>query len=337
MSARATLTPLGAVLLSVLATGALAEPIALSNASPLARLAGPPVAQPARLTRRGDTALSLLVAVASHSASSMRGDEQLLLDGETWETTVIVRRGLANGLELGLELPLIVHENGVFDPAIDAYHDLTGLPGGERDAMATNQLGYLYRTADGRRFRLDNPASGLGDLSVYAALPLLAGDHPQAPALSLRGGVRLPTGDDDRWLGNGAFGLSLALAGTRSFRLLGYDGDLYARVGLLAPAVAGGAVLDDVQETLAGYATVAMRWHRWRRLSLSLQFDSNTALWDSAISDVGKAPLQVLVGGEWRPGRAPSGKSVVAFGFAEDLAIDRSPDIAFFVNWRRRY
>ncbi len=318
---------------------ALAGPIALPNSSPLARIAGPNGAQPARLAEAGETQASFLVAVSSHSVSDIEDDELLILDGETWEATLSLRRSLARGLELGLEVPFIVHENGFLDPAIDWYHDLTGLPDGERDGQPDNQLAFLYRSSaasGGETVRLDNPAAGIGDVTLYAAWPLLRGNTPDAPAAALRAGLRLPTGDSNDLLGNGATGFSLSLSGSRPFTLGGYPGELYGRAGLLAPAIAGSGVLDDVQEDVAALLTMAATWHRWQRLSLTLQLDSNSPLWDSSVGDLGGVPLQLVVAGEWHRKTRGDGNAIV-FGFAEDLAIDRSPDIVFFLNWQQRY
>ncbi|MEL7450923.1 MAG: DUF3187 family protein [Pseudomonadota bacterium] len=329
----------GLLALYLCALPALAAPIALPNSSPLARIAGPNGAQPARLAEAGTTQASFLVTVSSHSASDIEGDELFMLDGETWEATFSLRRSLASGLELGLELPFIVHENGILDSAIDWYHDLTGLPGGERDGQPTNQLAFLYRASaesGGETARLDNPAAGIGDVTLYAAWPLLSGAAADAPSAALRVGLRLPTGDSDDLLGNGAAGLSLALSGSRPFSLGGYPGELYGRAGVLAPAIAGSGVLDNVQEDVAGFITMAATWHRWQRLSLTLQLDSNSPLWDSNVGDLGGVPLQLVVAGEWHRKTRGDGNAIV-FGFAEDLAIDRSPDIVFFFNWQQRY
>src|SRR5690606_36711428 len=94
----------------------------------------------------GQTGLALQQEVASIYAVQSRNQEQLILDGEVWRTSLTLDYGISQNWLLSINLPFIQHKAGHLDGLIDDWHDWFSLPDGGRNKRPQNAFLYDYRS-----------------------------------------------------------------------------------------------------------------------------------------------------------------------------------------------
>lgn len=124
-------------------------------------------------------------------------------DYEEMRATLDYTMGMPDG-ELSIELPISYRGRGVMDDLIDAWHEVFGLQRGIRANYPAQGYRYVIATRDGLVYNGESDTLGIGDLAVTYKHPLWQ-DCDGEDAFSLRGSVKLPTGDPDKALGSGNF------------------------------------------------------------------------------------------------------------------------------------
>nr|WP_320132933.1 DUF3187 family protein [uncultured Holophaga sp.] len=290
------------------------------NQGPLAVLYGVPTPGALGVLAPGRSEGSVRLDWSNSYALDSNGGDDLELDGETLRATLAWRRGLAPGLEVGLELPVSGSGGGVMDGFIEGYHRVFGLPG--KDRALRPQRAYRVRYAKGGQALLDRSqgSTGLGDLCLNAGW--------QVSGLTLRGSLKLPTGDPDRLLGSGSTDLALWLVGgAASGRwAFAWSG------GLLA--MSRGELLPEQQRRLAGFGSLALGWAASSRLALRAQLDGQTPLYgDSELRELRLPAVQLTLGGSWTLGH----QRVLDLGLSEDLVVNTSPDVVVHAAYRQGF
>jgi hypothetical protein len=170
----------------------------------------------------------ILEGVAAGSAS----DTAYYLDGETLRAVLEGRLGVHDRLEIGLEVPLLLHTGGFLDSPIDSYHAWFGFPDGGRNAFARDQYVVGYTDAGRTVFLEDSPPGvRLGDLVVSGRAGLLRGRTGRS-ALAASFAAKLPTGSIERFDGSGHADFALGLqASWRLDRATVHAGGGYSRLG----------------------------------------------------------------------------------------------------------
>lgn len=223
----------------------------------------------------GRTRLSLELAWGSdfgwQSAASPPEPADFLVDGEHRTLSLDVRRGLTATLMAGLRLPLRWRGGGLMDGIIDAFHDITGLPGGARPLFPADQLRVEGTDTRQRPVRWQGGAgTGVGNaelLGHWAFRPAAPGRW--AGALVLR--AALPTA-------TGSFAGTGAAAGAQlvSARSLHRTIDLYAGAG---GTVHPRRVVAGIEyPPLRGHGFLTLEWRPARRWSLVAEADASTRL-----------------------------------------------------------
>lgn len=163
---------------------------------------------------------ALLTAEAAVSnfieRTPITGGWELDLDLELWRIAFAARFAPVQGLDVGVELPLLRFDAGFLDGVVDGWHDALGVPGGRRDSLPSDRFSYRVAPALVPRMDLDPVPIGLGDATVDLRLRLLDGGELAAgprPTLALQVASKLPTGSPQAGLGSGApdFGAWLLL------------------------------------------------------------------------------------------------------------------------------
>ena len=312
-------------LLLAASTGAGADPLYVRNLAPVAGLIGFPVLRNARVLEPGSVVLELNSSVANTQTSGNNGEEIVLLDGETWRLAPRLRYGFAGGWEVEAELPWLRHSGGELDQLIEDWHELWGLPDGERDEMPRDRLFFGY-AGPGAEFAHTGTAAGLGDASLNLVREIW--QNSQA-VLSVRGTVKFASGDEDEWLGSGSedyslgLGFSAAAAAQSDWLWHGQLG--YTRAGKIT-------ALGDIQERNLWFAGLGMEWRAWETLHLKLQIDSHAAPADSSLEQIGDTAVQLSAGVTW----TPASRWELDFSFSEDIALDTAADIVFQFGLRYR-
>jgi len=257
--------------------------------------------------------------------------EALELDGETLRLTLVLRYGLPNRMEIGLDIPHVSHDGGVTDGFIDAFHDVTGFP------IAPNpkekyRMVYSYSRERVSQVDIREPTSGVGDLLLSFGYQL-AGEETEAPrAIAVRAGLKLPTGDAGTLRGSGSTDFSLRLAATDAATLSGRNITLYGEAGALW--MGKGEVLEKQQRSFAGFGTVGLGWSPFPWFALKVQVETHSAFYRDSITDVLTSPvLQVVGGGTF----ALPWEITLDVGISENIFKETSPDVTFHFALRKRF
>lgn len=198
-------------------------------------------------------------------------DRRFLVDGESRTLDLTVARGVADGVDLAVRVPLRWRGGGVLDGLIDAWHGLVGLPDGDRGLFQRNAFRAEGRTARGARFSWSAASGcGLGGLEVGARLRLKHGDR-DSWSVALVPRLILPTATGP-FEGNG---LAIAAQAVGAKRLAG---PLDLTVGAGATAGGSRSVRGVGYARARSHGFVALEWRPGRRWSLVGETSAATRL-----------------------------------------------------------
>lgn len=309
---------------AAVATDYLLQPFAIRNLNPFVGIYDIPAMQAPVTLPAGASAINLTLDASSHFTDNSSESESIQLDGETYRLAFRYTRGLRSNWEAGAEIPLIKHTGGILDGLINRWHDTFGLPTLGRDRVADNLLNFAY-ARDGRvAVDVGSSATGLGDILLFAGKSL---GQDRAYHLTIRGQLKLPTGDAKRLTGSGGTDISLSAAFSRAWG----DGWLWmARLG--GAHIGSGEVLPELQRHWVGFGSLYLGWRPFRWLALKLQLDAQTPIYhDSDFHQLTDPASQLTLGGSVRLGAS----SFIDFGVTEDeINPDVSPDVSFQLRWR---
>ncbi|MFC1524508.1 DUF3187 family protein, partial [Thermodesulfobacteriota bacterium] len=157
-----------------LATAGNSTPFYSRNQNPFVQIYGIPAVESAAITPPGKLEARLIMNIANNLSLSSTPREQIILDGESYRTTCVLRYGLPRRIELGIDIPFISHSRGVFDHFIEDWHDFFNLPQGNRLTREKRILHYQY-VKDGKILSDTNKSSeGLGDILLSGGMALLS-------------------------------------------------------------------------------------------------------------------------------------------------------------------
>ena len=291
-----------------------ADAIPLRNHNPFLQIYGLPVFQTAAL----GSDISLSYDIANDADDKLLPDETLIIDSESQVVNLAIRRRVGERLELRLDVPWVRHSGGFLDGTIKDWHNVLGLSNSARE-IANDQFELLYERDGTTYFNLSSPTSGVGDVRLSAAFAW--------PAVTLRAGVKVPTGDPASLTGSGATDLSVGAHFDRRTTLLQQALDYSGFVGVLA--LGDGDVLPEFQRSVVPYGGLALRWQATERLALTTQWYLQGPYFDIDIDEIGGTTLQLGVGADYRLER-----SVLRLAIAEDIAGAAAPDFALHLSIR---
>ncbi len=304
-------------------------PLFVKNQNPFIRVFGLPAAESGRIVATGDMVGRLVVDVANNMVMSDAGNEKIVLDGESVISTVVMRYGLREGFEVGLDLPYVSHEKGSLDSFIEDWHDFFYLPDGQRQDRPGKVLEYRYER-DGRLLHLEEKHSqGLGDVQLSIAKPIMNRQLKEGQYLAWRATMKLPTGESEDLHGSGGFDFSLRLCGEDNASLSFLGLDYWAVAGLLY--MGKGDVLPGYQRDFAVFGTMGLGWQLFNWLDLKMQVDAHTALFYSDLTELGVGAVILSTGGTMHlPADYHLDLNVV-----EDVAVNTAPDVVFHLAVRK--
>ena len=266
--------------------GTVATPLRMVNLNPFQLVHGVPGSFGTRVTTPQETEAILSLDIASHLLAAEAGVERVLLDGETYRLGLSIRKGFAERWEYFVDVSSVAHRSGLFDGFIENWHNVFGLPQGNRDRAPRDRLVLFYADEASTHIDIRQNTASLGDTSIGIgyALPAatLAND-----GLAFRASLKLPTGNDNSLAGSGSFSGSLwaetsgVLPGADEARAWLYA----ATLGVLAAQTPQG--LPELGNRVMTFARFGITWRLFDRLTLTTQIDVHT----SPYSDATVAPL----------------------------------------------
>lgn len=184
---------------------------------------------------------------------------------ETLRSGLFLRYGATDRLELGLEVPVLYRYQGFLNGAINATEQATAGLAPARAALKNTNFVFNV-TRNGQTIMSGGPgAMGLGDTTLMSKYQLLS-EGAATPAVSLRGAVKLPTGNQSAFFGSGSpdFGLGLAVEKLVAGRWM-----LYGNVTGVVPT--GTIAGLGLRPTVSGLAAIEYLWSE--NLSITAHFD----------------------------------------------------------------
>lgn len=318
----------GSILLSI---GCHADqPFSTSNRNPFVQVYGLPAAQGAKLNQAGQLSTDLHYEVANSFSQDTKSNEAIFIDGETQRTNIRFRYGIAEGAEIGIDIPYLQHDGGSLDGFIDDWHDFWSLPDGNRPSFAQDQLQYSYQSTyqntDSTLANVSQASQGIGDVTISGAYALT--DDP-AKQWSLRASVKLPVGDADELLGSESTDIALALHLSDESLMQNRSVNLHASFGVLW--MDEGEVLNSLRNDWVVFGSTTLAWQYSPAINLKLQLDAHSAFYDSALTELGDNAMQLSLGGTISLGR----QWMLDAAVIEDIAVDTSPDVVFQIGLKK--
>lgn len=307
------------------------SPFYVQDLNPFVQIHGLPPPQSAELVPPGRTEAGVYLNIANNSVTGSAGLEAIVLDGETYRLSLNMRRGVGRRTELGVTIPYVVHDGGVFDAFVENWHDLFGLSNSRRASRPRNALEISYAVGGSDVVRISDRQAGLGDVVVYGSLGLSGLEKDATRTVSLRTGLKLPTGDAAALLGSKGIDAFLLLAAADDEILSRWRMAVYGRMGVLM--LGDGEVLASRVRDAVAFGGLAAEWRGWQRLRLKAQLDAHSRFYDSALDQLGLSAVQLTVGGSLRLGPDLN----FDLGVVENLRTDPTPDVIFSLGLRGRF
>ena len=309
-------------------------PFTTQDQAPLVRILGLPVPRSGVLLEPGDASAEVRFEATSNFVQEQIGTETLILDGETWETTMRLARGttwFGRSVQWSVEIPWVVHSHGVLDSTIDNFHDAFRFPDGGRNAVPEDRFVYYYRRDGDTRLLLTSRQDGFGDLRVSVATPLIPARHA-GEATALNAELKVPTGNEDALIGGGSWDLSSWVAATRRIEAGGYPMMVNANLGLMVGERAG--LLGDIRNPLIAFAQAGISSRVWEKLELGVDLRAHTAAYrDTSMRALGSSALSLAFGGAVAIGS----RGRFELALVEDLDGLASPDITFHMAFSGQF
>ncbi len=89
-----------------------------------------------------------------------------------------------------------------------------------------------------------------------------------------------------------------------------------------------GQVLDDQRKDWVAIGSLTFSWLATQNFSLKLQLDAHTAFYDSALTELGRNSVQLVLGGAVRPGK----NWTLDLAVGEDIVVDTASDVVFHIG-----
>jgi hypothetical protein len=327
------LTALAGMLISAVSAGPEGQgsPIYIANQNPFVQIFGLPKAEPGWITPKGRLDAAFLYFVSNNAIQDDASNgESIIWDGETAQYDFRFRYGLADWLELGVDIPFIEHSGGWLDSVIRSYHKAMGFPNDRQEQFEKDQINFQLDENGNVLYSMTEEESGLGDVRLTAAVPLLSKSIRSERYLALRSVLKLPTGDADYLLGSGGTDVSLGLSYSDFALLSGINMVFSSYLG--AVYLGEAELLGEKQQDVAGYGGASLAWLVLNWLELKLQLDLHSAFYDTELKQLGSS-VQLLGGGTVHlPGEVQ-----LDFGISEQIVTDATPDVGFYLFVRRLF
>ncbi len=271
----------------------------------------------AYLLSAGQNRLGYRLDMANSFFVKQSGTGLVQIDLEGLRHTFNYRRGINDRIELGVFLPLQSNTSGFLDGTIQNWHDMFGLPTGDRTNFAKNQFAYVVAVDNSFRINGESDQFGLGDI-VFTGKYFIRPEDGVYPALSARAGIKIPTGDSGSQLGSGGFDFGIGLLAQKTFgRFILYGQTDYV--------FTGGSDFNLENHDLWKWS-IASEYQANRKHSWILQLQKVTNPFYTSVDDIDVDTVEMAIGWKRYIGR----NIIWEGGFSEDVVVDSGPDFAIF-------
>ncbi|HEU4419076.1 MAG TPA: DUF3187 family protein [Planctomycetota bacterium] len=257
------------------------------------------------------------------SGSDADGDSWIM-DGEYLRVGTTLGLGLGAGFDLQAEVPVAHTTGGFLDSAVIDYHDAFGLPGQSRKMTARNAYSITASKDGAVAWSVDRSDIELMDIPLQLSWQMRPPGEGRL-GVAWRGGIELPTGNDEHGFGNGEvdYGLGVVL----DYRFAGIGCYAHAQHTFAGtPDQSKGAGLEFADVTSLGLAS---ELPLSAALNAFVQFEWETStLREIDLHEVTRDQLLLWVGGRLRVAEHWG----IEFGIGEDLQGLVSPDFTLWLG-----
>ncbi len=299
-------------------------PLAVRNQHPaqLTVLSLDPVG--AQTLAPGQAQLRLDAAYTSLFLQQSNGGNVWGMDGEVLRTGLKTRIGLLPQLELQVELAGVHSGGGFLDDFVESWHDSFNLSNQGRELFPQDQFAVQADFQGKTAYQQNATGFEVMDLPIGLNYNLLPFSQDNPFALTLRGAIELPTGDQGRGFGNGGLDAAVGLVG--EFREGPYAMQMHLQHSFVrTPQLARQAGLSYQDVSGVG---LSMQASVSQCTTLLAQVELSTSvLRDIPLQGLEKEQLLLWLG--LRQILAP--KLAMELAFGEDLSTDAPPDFTAYL------
>ncbi|MFL6576817.1 MAG: DUF3187 family protein [Povalibacter sp.] len=306
--------------LALVCSPAFAGPFPTRDQNPLLAGYGLPMPMQSRLPSADTWQWNADFNWASTALLQNSSRESLMVDAETRELRLALGRSFGERWSLQLQVPYRYTGGGSLDSFIDSWHDFFNLPEGIRPELPHDQFRIAYERDDALVVDARSSGEGIGDITAAMGYQWIASTDTSLAGWLL---LDLPTGDADKFTGNGATDVSIALAGEHQFA---NRWSVFAQAAVTY--LGQGDRFGDEQQNLVWSGLVGGGVDVWRGLELKAQIDAHSATLKNTELDYLGDALILTVGGAWQ---FQSGVTL-NLGVSEDIAVETSPDVVFVIG-----
>ncbi len=219
----------------------------------------------AEVLKKGQLDVRVELAETSTIFNERTASAHAVMKFEQLRSSVFLRYGLTDQLEIGIEVPGLYRYRGFMEGVITATERATTGLSPARAALRDSGFAYDLTVGGRSRFSGTDGNLGLGDTILLGKYQFLS-QRALLPAVSLRLAVKTPTGDEGKFFGSGHpdVGIGLAAEKTVAGRWI-----FYGNVnGVFPSGRAGGFTL---RPFMSAIAAVEYLWSK--DLALTAQFD----------------------------------------------------------------
>jgi len=254
--------------------------------------------------------------------NSATQQESIYLDYEAYRLNLSYQYAVSRNINLKLDIPLIHQSGGIFDSAIDRWHQFWGLPRGSRPLVEHNQYDIQYDFQSQSVLNLNEASTSLGDIQFSAARTLIENKNTAA---SIWLGLKLPTGSEDKLTSNGAIDISAWLAVNQR---LNEHWLINANTGVVLPGKSTYKNIPLSDQTLYGHVMLA--WLVTDNINLKLQLQGHTSYYRQSQLNLLGDTYFLTFGGAYNLNNCQQ----LDFAFSEDIKVEASPDASLIISWR---
>jgi len=180
---------------------------------------------------------------------------------------------------------------------------------------------------------MNRSAGGLGDISLLVAYKLIdSSNETTHSAISLRGQLKLPTGNSGYFFGSGGTDFAMFLSGSINYKSEWGTVGGYASAGVLVTS--NGDILKNQRENITGFGNIGLGWSPFTWLGLKAQFDLNTQFYrNSSLPELGSGSAMLTIGGSIK---LPD-NYIIDIGVSEDIAVSTAPDVSIFMGLSKKF
>ena len=299
-------------------------PIAARILQPAALIFPSPRPSRARLPERGDGRALVDLQYSSIFERRTSAEGAARFDGEIARLAAQVLLGAGEGFAFAVEPTLLFASSGFLDHTIDAFHQMTGLPGGGRESFPRDQYSMELERGGVTAWSLEEDEVLLGDLPVTGMVTVLE-EGPGQPEVAARVMVEIPTGDDSSGSGSGGWDTAAGVVFEKSVGRWTWTGHLDGvRVDTPRAFLDAGV---DVEFLLFAGAGAEYRWSDRTSLLLQLQYRSSLTQ-DLPLEEIDREILDLGVGLAHDLTR----ESALTLSFHEDVVAAAGPDFTLYLG-----